>query len=116
LLLFFAIEGNDSNYSKFQMMRTEQWRANKEYMTHIQQEINVGFGNDITGDLVPLKWLISWAENPQTEDKIENDSFLCPHKKLAFNKVFSTRLVSTEVVRSKFIFSLRFIQFLFVIG
>lgn len=62
------------------------------------KSINVGHGDDLSGDLVPLKWLNMWAENPRTDECIDTSSLFCPHKKLAFNKVFMTRLVSIEAV------------------
>lgn len=62
------------------------------------KKVTVGYGDDMIGDLVPLKWLNAWAENPRIKESIDTSSLLCPHKKLAFNKVFMTRLVSYELV------------------
>ncbi|XP_065347126.1 ubiquitin carboxyl-terminal hydrolase 48-like isoform X2 [Cloeon dipterum] len=82
-----------------ELQRTTQWQSNKEYMTHMQQIIGAKTHN---AEFVPLKWLCAWAEHPQTKTKIDNEPFLCPHKRLAFTKVCATRLVSTNAAEELF--------------
>jgi hypothetical protein len=82
----------------FKERMNDEWTKNKGYVADIMSTINVGHGEDMTGDLIPLKWLNMWAESPRLEENLDTSSLLCPHKKLAFNKVFMTRLVSIKAV------------------
>ncbi|XP_059474435.1 ubiquitin carboxyl-terminal hydrolase 48-like [Neocloeon triangulifer] len=80
-------------------MKNELWQFNKEYFSEILEHI---VPKNETGEFLPLSWVTAWAENPQMDDVIENESFLCPHKKLAYNKVSETRLVSNDVADTLF--------------
>jgi hypothetical protein len=75
-----------------------EWTTDKSYVAEMMVKNNVGLEEDLQSDLVPLKWINTWAEFPRTKEQIDTTSLLCPHKKLAFNKVFMTRLISNEVV------------------
>jgi hypothetical protein len=87
----------------FKERLNEEWTDSKGYVAEIMKTISVGHGEDLSGDLIPLKWLNMWAESPRLEENIDTSGILCPHKKLAFNKVFMTRLVSIQAVIVKLV-------------